>query len=399
MKVGLFQEPAGGMGGSELVTAVMADALRRDHEVEIVHHRPGFTVRQLEEFFGLDLSGVHSRFVPPPAGHSIYSGRYLPAARRYWREWDADLSRPYDLFVANVHGAPPHCYARHGVLHVLFPGFAKSRDWPWGTPSRSRAARLLDPIRRRVYEAGWRERMATYTTRLAISEYASRWTEEYWGVGCEVLSPPVLTEALDGPKADAVVALGRFTPEKQQAELLAAFLAEVSPSAPGWEMVFVGGLSDTALDRAYFAELQKTAADRPVRFVANASRSELRAELGRAKIFWHAMGLGVDAEREPNKIEHFGIAPVEAMAAGCVPVVLNRGGPSEVVRDGESGYTCWSLHDMAERIVRLTRDDALRTTLAAAAHRRAADFSADRFRERFLAYTDPVLARLKASSP
>jgi L-malate glycosyltransferase len=382
MKIGIFQEPAGTLGGSELVTAVMADALRLEHEVEIVHHRPDLTVERLEEYFELDLTGVRTRFVPPPACDPLHSGRLFPS-RRYWREWDAEVSRPYDLFVANVHGVPPYCHAARGVLHVLFPAFARPRMWPWVSTSAPWLTRLIDRHRRPIYEDGWRQRMETYQTRLAISGYAAKWTEEYWGVRPEVLYPPVLAEPADEPKADAIVSVGRFTPEKQQADLLRTFLDRIAPHAPGWEMVFVGGLSDRPEDQTYFAELQR-AATGPVRFLPNANRPQLRAELGRAKVYWHAMGLGVDVNLEPHKIEHFGIAPVEAMAVGCVPVVLACGGPAEVVLDGRCGFTCTGLDHMAESIVRLIKDAPLRHRLAAAARDRARAFSADRFKDQFL---------------
>jgi hypothetical protein len=49
MKIGIFQEPAGGMGGSEMV---MADAMRDRHEVEIVHHRPDLSIDREQPFGG-----------------------------------------------------------------------------------------------------------------------------------------------------------------------------------------------------------------------------------------------------------------------------------------------------------------------------------------------------------
>ncbi len=338
----------------------MADTLRGEHEVDIVHHRSDLSVERLEQFFELDLTGVRSRFVPPPAGSPLYSGLYLPAARRYWREWDADVSRPYDLFIANIHAVPPFCHAPRGILHVLFPGFARPRIWPWDNSSRSRVSRLLDLARRPIYEAGWRERMGTYQTRLSISQYAARWTEEYWGIRPEVLYPPVLVDPTDGPKENAVLCLARFAPEKQQAELLITFLDRISPSRlqnGSWCSSI--GISDRSVEQTYLAELKKTATGRPVRFVPNASRGQVRAELGRAKIYWRTRwALMWTRTRDPDKIEHFGIAPVEAMAAGCVPVVLDRGGPAEIVRDGECGFTCRDLNQMAQNIIRLTHDDA-----------------------------------------
>ncbi len=57
-------------------------------------------------------------------------------------------------------------------------------------------------------------------------------------------------------------------------------------------------------------------------FHVDAPGAELADLYARASIFWHAAGLGEDAEDDPNRMEHFGISIVEAMSAGAVPVVL-----------------------------------------------------------------------------
>jgi glycosyltransferase involved in cell wall biosynthesis len=384
MKIGIYQEPSSGIGGSEFVAAVMARALRSQGDVEIVHHRPTFGAAELESTFGLDLDGVRFRYVPKPEGDPIYPGGYLATAGRYWRRWNAAVSEPYDLFVANVHGVPPHCRAPRGLLHVLFPTYDRTAKWPWGAP-RPGVAGLRDRARKWVFERGWQARLGSYQGRLAISAYTATWVNRYWGTDCRVLYPPVLLDAPPERKGRALVSLSRFTDHKQQADILRAFTRGISPHAPGWELVLVGGLSERSEDVAHLADLRKAAAGFPVRFVVNASRSEIRAELGRATIFCHAMGLGADDTTEPWRVEHFGIATVEAMAAGCVPVVPDCGGQAEIVRHGESGFTCRNADEMAGRVLELIREPAGTSRMAAAARERAREFGVDRFTERFLA--------------
>jgi glycosyltransferase involved in cell wall biosynthesis len=85
----------------------------------------------------------------------------------------------------------------------------------------------------------------------------------------------------------------------------------------------------------------------------------------------------------------------EAMCAG-IPIVANDvDGVSDVVRDGETGYLV-SPHnpqEMADRIVRLLRDEELRKRLGAHARRDSAEFSSEQMLEKIeLLYMQLVTA-------
>jgi glycosyltransferase involved in cell wall biosynthesis len=65
---------------------------------------------------------------------------------------------------------------------------------------------------------------------------------------------------------------------------------------------------------------------------------------------------------------------VEAMAAGCAPVVPDRQGPKDRVVHGVSGYASNEPAAMAEFVTRLAEDAMLRTRIAAAARERASSW-------------------------
>ena len=60
-------------------------------------------------------------------------------------------------------------------------------------------------------------------------------------------------------------------------------------------------------------------------------------------------------------MEHFGITTVEAMAAGCVPVVINKAGQREIVEDGVSGFLWNTWGELKDRTQLLAEDGNLRT--------------------------------------
>jgi glycosyltransferase involved in cell wall biosynthesis len=75
-----------------------------------------------------------------------------------------------------------------------------------------------------------------------------------------------------------------------------------------------------------------------IKIFPNLKRDELLALLSKAKVFFH-----------PRPNEHFGIATVEAMAAGCLPVVHASRGPLEViVNNGKYGLVYTDTTELPE---------------------------------------------------
>ena len=383
MRVGIYNEPSGTLGGSEYLVAVMADALAGRHEVDIVHHNGALEMRDLRELSGLDLSGVSLRHVireERPDPRSPSGLRHLPDRYRRERAWHETLSRPYDLFVTSTHALPPFCHARRGVLLTLFPYPAseRRRTWPWDQPDRSAKARL----RRACFDWIWSRRFATYQQRFSISGYTQRWTKAWWGIDTQILYPPVDTRFPETTKASLIVSVGRFSTyshSKRQLETMRAY-ADLKTRALGdWCYSSVGGLTDDPQDRSYFDEVARTAAECGGRAIANIGRPALRELLARAKVFWHAAGYGAAQDAGPFQAEHFGIATVEAMAAGAVPIVYDQGGQAEIVEHGRSGFLWRTIEELQHHTMRLAADDALRVRMATAARQRAAHFSREAF--------------------
>ena len=155
-----------------------------------------------------------------------------------------------------------------------------------------------------------------------------------------------------------VVTVGRFVPEKRF-----HLFVELARMVPTTRFVAIGSLPDGT--SAYFEQLRRTAPEN-VSFVLSPLR-KAKDLLGRAMAYVHC------AENE-----HFGITIVEAMAAGCVPVVHDSGGPREIVTN-DVGFRWRSLPVAARQIVKLTENDQLRERFSAAALARAQQFRPEVF--------------------
>ncbi|MCA1602183.1 MAG: glycosyltransferase, partial [Acidobacteria bacterium] len=107
-------------------------------------------------------------------------------------------------------------------------------------------------------------------------------------------------------------------------------------------------------------------------------------------IFWHAAGYGEDESTRPIFVEHFGISTVEAMAAGCVPVVINKGGQREIVQHGVNGFLWDTLEELKEYTAMLMNDDKLHARMAEAARESARLYSREMFVGNFLRLIGPL---------
>lgn len=393
LKIGIYNEPSGtGIGGSESVAALLAEALSAGHGVELVHHIEGLSARVMADAFGVNLDGVRLRYVKPDHDPTPYFRNPL---RRYGaaREWFKELSEPYDLFIAIVHGTPPFCHAGRGALYVLFPFDAAPHvSPPAEVLSMSPARRRLEDLYQRW---AWGRRMAGYPAKAAISDFSREWARRRWDVDCEVIFPPVDCGFRSVEKSEMILSVGRFAlpgegHTKRQPEMLEAFRG--MGEAGGWEYYCVGGLRDSAEHRAFFDSLRAAAEGTRAHFVANVAREELRGLYERASIFWHAAGYGEDEAARPELAEHFGISTVEAMAAGCVPVVINKGGQAEIVEHGASGFLWNTLEELKGYTALLVSDAALRARMSGAARARAQLFSRKSFLDRFMRLLGPLLS-------
>jgi hypothetical protein len=223
----------------------------------------------------------------------------------------------------------------------------------------------------------------TYDRFVSLSEYTRRWTHRWWGRDSSVISPPVNLRS-PGPKERLIVSVGRFFDErsghsKRQLELVAAFRTMVEQGLEGWRLVLIGGCNPD--NREYAMQVRAAAEGLPIEVRISAPGAVVDANFAAASIYWHAAGYGSDLEAHPDRAEHFGIAPIEAMSAGAVPVVFDAAGPAEVVHPGVNGLVFHTLDELVGHTRRLIDDHELRERLAASAIESAQHYRRARFED------------------
>lgn len=198
-------------------------------------------------------------------------------------------------------------------------------------------------------------RMKMYRVNSVVcnSNFTKRVIDGEFGVDSKVLYPPVDVSSIKPKrKQNLIFYVGRFSQLKQskrQDVLIDAFAEFYDKGNKKWKMVLAGGVEVGVGD--YLKRLRKMAKGYPISIVESPSYKKLVSYFGRAKIYWSAAGYGIDAQREPERLEHFGITLVEAMSAGQVVFAFNAGGHKEIVCEGKNGYLWKSKSDLIDKTI------------------------------------------------
>jgi len=222
-------------------------------------------------------------------------------------------TRPYDTVVYLSDGSIPLLGGRCNILHLQVP-FHGVRGRSWKNTLKKHFIHSIIVNSR-------------FTKTIVDAEY---------GINSKVIYPPVPTIS-PSIKTKTILSVGRFEPSlntKHQDILIQAF-RELSPQLPGWKLVLAGASSN----EDWVSHLRSLATGLPIDILTNVSYSTICQLYAESWIYWHAAGFSVDESKNPELTEHFGISTVEAISAGCLPLVVPYGGQREIVSDPSYHWT------------------------------------------------------------
>jgi len=223
------------------------------------------------------------------------------------------------------------------------------------------AARLTLSMLRR-----WDRKSASRADHLlAISKWTAARIKQAWGRESQVIYPPVdlnrFTPAKD--RDNFYLHVARLVPYKMTAEIIRAFNELKMP------LIIVG-------DGSEISSLQKIAKDN-IKLLGYQTDAVVADLMNRAKAFVYIA------------VEDFGIAMVEAQAAGCPVIAYEKGGAEEIVLNGETGllFQEQSARSMIEAVLQSQKMQLN----SQAASTNAARFSSERFRNEFSTYMEKAI--------
>ena len=340
MKVGFFSPYLDTFGGGERYMLTLASYLAEKHDVEIFWGDSAIKA-PLTRFLKIDLQ--KTKFV-----ENVFGQNFLKKIRR---------TASFDLIFVLSDGSVPFSLAKKNILHFQVP-FVFSK-----------------------IDAKTKLNLTRYKYVVVNSYFTKKYIDKSLKIDSRVIYPPVDVKSLKpGKKEKLIISVGRFSqnqlhPKKQ--EVLTEVFKELYRDAPTWKLVLAG--QSKKEDYKYIKNLKRSVKGYAIRILENIPYDELKILYGRASIYWHATGFGEDEIRNPQKMEHFGIATVEAQAAGAVPVVIEKGGQKEIVQDKKNGRL-WStktqLYEITKNLIK-NKSEILRLSKRAVADSKR--FSQERF--------------------
>lgn len=221
---------------------------------------------------------------------------------------------------------------------------------------------VVTPLRLAVHAGGWATKPVALS---AVSHAAAERVQRVFGGRVAVLpngldlatwAPPAAAPASGAPAVDGgplrLVATMRLAPRKRAAALVD--LVAEAVAAVGAGVVHLDLVGDGPLRGRIEAQIERLGLASVVTVHGRLTRSEIRELYADSAVFL-----------APAELEAFGIAALEARAAGLAVIARRGTGIEEFVSDEVDGLIVSGDDAMADAVVRLVRDRALLAAIRA----------------------------------
>jgi glycosyltransferase involved in cell wall biosynthesis len=345
VRVGIYDPYLDTLGGGERYILSIASMLLEKHSVTLFWDESAI-IEKAESKFKLSLKGLRQ-------DKNIFASGISTSQRLLY-------SVQYDVIFYISDGSIPSLLSRKVVPIVQYP------------PDTHFSSSTVASIK-----------LINTKFILCYSEFIKKYLDKEFNKPVHVLYPPVKKIPLRLTKEKVILCVGRFTRGKntKKQEFLIEFFVKHKMHFHGWKLVFIGSVLE--VDRDYVEDLKNMASGTDaIEFLIDVSYAVLSRYYATARIYWHAAGIGEDSVTHPEAVEHFGISIVEAMSAGCVPIVYRAGGPTEIITEAINGFFFSDSNDLFHKTKSLMSDARLWQKLSDAAIDRSEYFSLEKFGSR-----------------
>ncbi len=347
MRIGIFSPYLNTLGGGERYLLLIAEHLSKKHEVHLFWDDKKI-IKKANQILNANLKRVN--VVP-----NIFSKKRIITNLLI----KLKKTRIYDVFFYVTDGSLFFSLAKKNILIIHAPS-----HFPKKTTS-------LDNLK-----------LKNWPVVLCYSKYIEKFIKERLKIKPKVIYPPVNLKIFSSEsKKDTILSVGRFfggkPHSKKQDFLIKVFKELIDEGFKNWQLILAGHADPEG--EKFLKKLQKISKNYPVLIQKNLPFSKLKKLYSKAKIYWHATGINENLKKYPERAEHFGISTVEAMASGCVPIVINAGAQSEIVKNKKNGLLFKTKSELKQKTISLIKNQELLIALSQKAQKSVKKFSEQNF--------------------
>jgi len=348
VKIGIFDPYLDTLGGGEKYMLTAAVCLSKFHDVSLFWDDKSI-IKDVAKRFSIDLSNI-----------SFSKNIFSPKISL----WEKVIeSMKYDRIFFLSDGSIPVVFPKKLLIHFQFPV-----EWVSGKsfPNRLKIGHVSKII--------------------CNSQFTKKYIDKAFGVKSEVLYPPSSGEfkiVKNVEKENIILTVGRLsvlsdnTTFKKQEFMIDSFKELCDKRFKNWKLVLVISYRKDQIE--YFEKLKKMTQGYNILIEENVAAEKLVSLYQKSKIYWHAAGFGENIQKHPEMAEHFGIATVQAMEQGAVPVVIDQGGQREIVTDKIDGFLWKTKSELLDKTKSLMINSSLQKKISANTIQRADYFSREKF--------------------
>jgi glycosyltransferase involved in cell wall biosynthesis len=380
MKVAVTYDFATHPGGGDFVMLNILHTLKEvGLEVDLLTSRPE-GLQKSASFFEVKTPAVNLHYIKlPPYFKHPYSMAYIACKATKLR---------YDIYV--VSDDLPKCLAQTaGINYIHYPHAARLKHKEYIADKYKHILRgkliwkLHEFLFPRLFMTKGKPSKWLF---IANSLVTQQHVKEVFNItDVMLLHPPVRARKIyniwkerRASKENIIISIGRLEPEKRILDVLHAFSRVASEIDT--KLYLIGFSKD---ERNLLEIVKQLNISNKVKVLINAPRKTVVETLLRAKALVHA------AAHEP-----FGIAVVEGMAAGCIPIVRQGfNGPwLEITKEGRYGIGFSNIEELANAIkIAIQKYDTFNIESISL---RALDFDEEIFHQKFTVLVKQFLAQL-----
>jgi glycosyltransferase involved in cell wall biosynthesis len=226
----------------------------------------------------------------------------------------------------------------------------------------------------------------TYSLYISYSKYVNYWLNKIWHIDesrAVLINPAVnLINKNDEPKQAFIFICSRIEKSKDIDVLVSAYKSS-DLLKNTCKLIIAGAVISETI--SYLQVLKSLIVNNTdlITIHENPAYNEITDYYRKATVFWHAKGYSAVEEDSPSDLEHFGISTVEAMSAGCVPVVINKGGQKEIIDNGINGFLWNTPDELVKNTIYLLQNKEECNKISQFAVEKAKNYSLEKFIRNF----------------